>query len=54
MDEDPKVFQPAPEEPEPPAAPAAPTAEELAELRRKAAEHDQLMDRLKRVTAEYS
>ncbi|MGO8704948.1 MAG: nucleotide exchange factor GrpE [Candidatus Brocadiia bacterium] len=53
MDEDPKVFQPAPEEPEPPAAPAAPTAEELAELRRKAAEHDQLMDRLKRVTAEY-
>ncbi|MGD1002481.1 MAG: nucleotide exchange factor GrpE [Candidatus Brocadiia bacterium] len=33
--------------------PAAPTAEELAELRRKAADHDQLMDRLKRVTAEY-
>jgi molecular chaperone GrpE len=33
--------------------PAAPTAEELAELRRKAADHDQLMDRLKRVPAEY-
>ena len=31
----------------------APTAEELAELRRKAAEYDDLMDRLKRVTADY-
>ena len=31
----------------------APAAEELAELQRKAAEYDDLMDRLKRVTADY-
>ncbi len=48
--EDPQL---QPDEPEPSAEPAAPTAEELAELRRKAAEHDQLMERLKRVTADY-
>ncbi len=36
----------------PPAAPT-PGAEELAELRRKAAEYDALLDRLKRATADY-
>jgi molecular chaperone GrpE len=53
MNDNSKVPQPAPEEPQPSAPPAAPTAEELADLRRKAADHDQLMDRLKRVTADY-
>ncbi len=55
MTEESKDSQPQPDEPAPvaPAGPAAPTAEELAELRRKAADHDQLMDRLKRVTADY-
>jgi molecular chaperone GrpE len=49
MNEEPEASEPTSEEPKPP----APTAEELAELRRKAAECDQLMDRLKRVTADY-
>ena len=48
-----EASQPAPQEPQPTTPAAAPTAEELAELRQKAADHDQLMDRLKRVTAEY-
>jgi molecular chaperone GrpE len=55
MTEEPKDPQPQPDAPNA-AAPGespTPTAEELAELRRKAADHDQLMDRLKRVTAEY-
>ena len=53
MNEESNAAKPAPQEPQPSAAPGAPTAEELAELRRKAADHDQLMDRLKRVTADY-
>jgi len=53
MTEEPKGPQPQPGAPATPAETAAPTAEELAELRRKAADHDQLMDRLKRVTADY-
>ena len=55
MTEEPKDPQPQPDAPGPatPAETAAPTAEELAELRRKAADYDQLMDRLKRVTADY-
>jgi len=49
MNEEPEASEPTSEEPKP----HAPTAEELAELRRKAADYDQLMDRLKRVTADY-
>jgi molecular chaperone GrpE len=54
MTEEPEDPQSQADEPAPaqPAA-AAPTAEELVDLRRKAAEYDQLMDRLKRVTADY-
>ena len=37
----------------PPVEEALPSPEELAELRRKAAEHDRLMDRIKRITADY-
>ena len=40
-------------EPANPPAAAQPTPEELAELRRKAGEYDALMDRLKRVTADF-
>ena len=53
MNEDSNASQPTPQEPQPSAPLAAPTAEELADLRRKADGHDQLMDRLKRVTADY-
>ena len=56
--------EPAPETGAPPAdeakaadpatdAPPLPSIEEIEELRRKAAEYDALLDRLKRVTAEY-
>jgi molecular chaperone GrpE len=55
MAEEPKPSEPDPQAPVPAEAPdqPAPTAEELADLRRKAADHDQLMNRLKRVTADY-
>jgi molecular chaperone GrpE len=55
MAEEPEGAQSEPNLPIPvePSEKPAPTAEELADLRRKAADYGQLMDRLKRVTADY-